>query len=143
MAERLGTGLQNLLQRFDSARPLRNPLSAMLRGVCYKKRCYNGATKYRSFSAFQKLIRKNPDTSYGIREIWYSKRSWVQRPEDDTPSPSGCNKVSCLKIRHPGPHLQESPHLYARSVVLLLGLLPSCELRSTLRRRQSRLPFRS
>ena len=76
LAEWLGAGLQNLSQWFDSATHLKKtPFSDAERGFAVKKRCYNGATKYRSFSAFQKLIRKNPDTSYSIREVWYSKRS--------------------------------------------------------------------
>lgn len=35
LAERLGTGLQNLLQQFDSARHLKKRLWDYLRGVCY------------------------------------------------------------------------------------------------------------
>ena len=48
LAERLGTGLQNLLQRFDSARHLRKPLSAMLRGVLL----FCIAMKSKAISAF-------------------------------------------------------------------------------------------
>ena len=35
LAERLGTGLQNLLQRFDSARHLKKCLWRYSRGICY------------------------------------------------------------------------------------------------------------
>ena len=35
LAERLGTGLQNLLQRFDSARHLQKCLWSYSRGICY------------------------------------------------------------------------------------------------------------
>ena len=40
LAERLGTGLQNLLQRFDSARHLTKPLWMHSRGVFYFRGSY-------------------------------------------------------------------------------------------------------
>ena len=38
LAERLGTGLQNLLQRFDSARHLKKCLWSYSRGICFPKK---------------------------------------------------------------------------------------------------------
>ena len=44
LAERLGTGLQNLLQRFDSARHLTKPLSVYSERGLFVKWCYIGTT---------------------------------------------------------------------------------------------------
>ena len=41
LAERLGTGLQNLLQRFDSARHLKKCLWSYSRGIYYIKLILN------------------------------------------------------------------------------------------------------
>lgn len=41
LAERLGTGLQNLLQRFDSARHLKKCLWSCFRGIYYIKLILN------------------------------------------------------------------------------------------------------
>ena len=41
LAERLGTGLQNLLQRFDSARHLKKCLWSFSRGIYYIKLILN------------------------------------------------------------------------------------------------------
>ncbi len=56
LAERLGTGLQNLLQRFDSARHLTKMPSRYLGGILHLKICPKSAPLFRHIKKAQRKI---------------------------------------------------------------------------------------